>query len=121
MTKLELEDLQNTSIDELYAIIGNSLESEGKYVSAPKKNKTKLADKARKWLFYMRKDLSSAVCSNDKIKDLMLNKKSDRLLTLVTAIADAISSLVLPAPPFVVGILLIKEGIYSPCPEFENE
>ncbi len=108
----QIEDYDSMDIDDLYLVLGKTL---GQAAAFPMP-KSEIIRQARKWIESYRKEFIDSICNNSNIKEIFLeNGASNRRATLIATIADVISGIVSGIPPFMVSVIIVKEGLHSLC------
>lgn len=116
MDNNEIQSLIKKDTDSLLKIIGYELtENEGAHRAFPPSIR-ELIEVGRDYFNKHVKDFQSIICSNESLKSLIKESKIESV-TLVSAIADLISSVVTGISPFTVATLLYKYGIDRFCNE----
>lgn len=109
---IEIEKLLETSIDDLYVKIGQELYGKPAFPASPKH----YISLANTWLISKRTEITKVICTNDEIKRLSdENPTTQSRITLVSAVADLIASIIFGVSPVTVSVLLVKEGISTIC------
>jgi hypothetical protein len=75
--------------------------------------------KIRNWLEGKRIHICAAIGASKKVKGLLKDKKVVNRVNLVSAIADAIISVVGDAPVIMISVLIVKYGMFEFCPNLQ--
>ncbi|MDE3089664.1 MAG: hypothetical protein KGJ80_09835 [Chloroflexota bacterium] len=98
--------------EQLYAEIGKELYGSTAFPPPSRQ----LVQLARGWLQNKRAAITEKVCSDRTVRLLTSGApKSQDQITLVTAIADLIASIVVGVSPITVAVLLVREGLKALC------
>jgi len=102
-------------LDTLFATIGH-FDAQHQLGVAPK-DKTSLIDRGKAWFDNHRKDIASAICQDQLLKDRILNPEpgeSDKR-DLILLVTDVLATVVSPIPIFYLAALVLKIGVRAIC------
>jgi hypothetical protein len=102
-------------LEENYFQLGTELLEGREFAEEP--TRENLTKRARTWLALLSARIRQIVCSNARIGELMSSPSANRQVLLVAAIADLISSMVVPVSPWTASVLLVQEGMHRLCPD----
>ncbi len=112
------KELLNLSTDEILLLIGKEMMQDKLYANTS--DDSNIIQKAKLWFSYKREDFEKVICKNEIVINLISSSDNNRRFLLLTAIADALTPLLLPVSPWTVSALIIQEGIYSFCPNLNK-
>ncbi len=105
----------NLSEDELLIKIGKDLAEQEVFMVPP--SKRALLKKGQRWFEKHYVEFEKAICLNEEAKALS-NLADTDTLTILTAVADLISSICIGVSPFTVAQLLLKRGLKVLCKKY---
>lgn len=119
MNKEKIDKLLSQDIDDLLKEMGKVIiKNEDTYQAFPPSSR-ELISIANKYINKNWSILKIKICDNKKIKD-SLDKDNFNTITVISTIADLISSIVIGISPYLVAVIVYKYGLDKLCKE-ENE
>lgn len=109
------DDLSDLTESELLIKIGMDL-AENEMLIAPL-SKEALLKKGKNWFEKNYKNFGKTICLNEKVKSFSNYSDTDTP-TILTAIADLISSICIGVSPFTVAQLILKRGLNTLCKKY---
>lgn len=109
----QIEYLLAQDEDELMLELGESLsDSMG---LAASKNRKSLIQHARKWYKTNKKIITAAICDSRVLERYVISDEYEKRIEIVAAIADVIATKWTGVPPFVLSVMIFREGIRTLC------
>lgn len=114
LSKQIIEEYGLTETQLLHAIGAQLSEDTFNIRSVPSEE---LIERAREFLSTKRLQLQHAICNHQKIMAIKVDEGETSNVTLITAVADLIASIVVGISPVTVAVLLVKKGLRNLCRE----
>lgn len=116
---MDKHELLQLDTEELLLLIGKELVKGKRFSQEPSRNN--LIERAKKWFNESKEELRNLICSNSTIIETVNSSEKNKRILMLTAVADAISPILLPISPWTASALIIKEGIDVMCPNIEEK
>lgn len=102
-------DLKNLNIDQLYELIGESLNTKAFGANSPEEK----LELGKTWFKFVEDKLRNVICSNKHIMELTQDPSKEDLL--VQALTDLICSILFSVPCATIAYLILNIGITKFC------
>lgn len=108
-----IDRLLTLSDEEIFIELGESLRPKGFAIDL--RNTDQIIEDAKLWLEQNINNLRESVCTNVEIKKYLADMKYLTVHELVAAIADLISGFVTGLTPFLIAIIIVRNGLNLFC------
>lgn len=109
----QIEYLLSRDEDDLMLELGESL-SDSLGLEA-RRNKKSLIQHAKKWYQTNKAFLTEAVCESKVLEKYVISDEYEKRIEIVAAIADVIAAKWTGVSPFVLSVMVFREGIKTLC------
>jgi hypothetical protein len=111
----DLEQLLLLETDDLYIELGKGLSRKtmGMHGSSPEKNRML----GQNWFASQQKNLSSSICTNERVRIYLSDGRLVNTIELASLIADILSAQYTGIPVFALSALIVKTGLGFLCKE----